>query len=179
MDLYSFPPGNNFESVEVLKKLAQAHRYLAELKGLARSIPNEGILIDTLTLQEAKDSSEVRGQSGTPDEDNILANLKREDGKFISVLGVDKNSAQAALVEHFNPATVEPLMCRHLLSVDWRGYVYDCDFNQMLDLPLADGAPRQLWDITRADIERAPIALGKHCYGCTAGAGSSCGGALT
>ena len=89
------------------------------------------------------------------------------------------DSYQQLLVENFNPATVEPLMCRHLLSVDWRGYVYDCDFNQMLDLPLADGAPRQLWDITRADIERAPIALGKHCYGCTAGAGSSCGGALT
>jgi Fic family protein len=68
MDVYSFPPNNNFESVEVLKKLAQAHRYLAELKGLARSIPNEGILIDTLTLQEAKDSSEVENIVTTHDE---------------------------------------------------------------------------------------------------------------
>ncbi len=68
MDVYSFPPSNTFESVEVLKKLAQAHRYLAELKGLARSIPNEGILIDTLTLQEAKDSSEVENIVTTHDE---------------------------------------------------------------------------------------------------------------
>ena len=68
MDVYSFPPGNAFESVEVLKKLARAHRYLAELKGLARSIPNEGILIDTLTLQEAKDSSEVENIVTTHDE---------------------------------------------------------------------------------------------------------------
>ncbi len=68
MDVYSFPPSNTFESVEVLKKLARAHRYLAELKGLARSIPNEGILIDTLTLQEAKDSSEVENIVTTHDE---------------------------------------------------------------------------------------------------------------
>lgn len=68
MDVYSFPPSNTFESVEVLKKLAHAHRYLAELKGLARSIPNEGILIDTLTLQEAKDSSEVENIVTTHDE---------------------------------------------------------------------------------------------------------------
>ena len=68
MDVYSFPPNNNFESVEVLKKLALAHRYLAELKGLARSIPNEVILIDTLTLQEAKDSSEVENIVTTHDE---------------------------------------------------------------------------------------------------------------
>lgn len=68
MDVYSFPPSNDFESVEVLKRLVQAHRYLAELKGLALSIPNEGILIDTLTLQEAKDSSEVENIVTTHDE---------------------------------------------------------------------------------------------------------------
>lgn len=68
MDVHSFPPSNTFESVKVLKKLAQAHRYLAELKGLARSIPNEGILVDTLTLQEAKDSSEVENIVTTHDE---------------------------------------------------------------------------------------------------------------
>ncbi len=68
MDVYNFPPASKFESVDVLKKLAQAHRYLAELKGLARSIPNEGILIDTLTLQEAKDSSEVENIVTTHDE---------------------------------------------------------------------------------------------------------------
>ncbi|MGI9310911.1 MAG: arsenosugar biosynthesis radical SAM (seleno)protein ArsS [bacterium] len=89
-------------------------------------------------------------------------------------------SYQQLLADHFNPGTVEALMCRHLLSVDWQGYLYDCDFNQMLKLPLAanGGGRKQLWEITRAQLERAPIALGAHCFGCTAGAGSSCGGAL-
>lgn len=82
------------------------------------------------------------------------------------------------LVENFNPATVSPLMCRHLLSVDWRGYVYDCDFNQMLDMPMACDRRRQLWDIRSESLAGQPIAVGTHCFGCTAGAGSSCGGAL-
>ncbi|MGR3984418.1 MAG: arsenosugar biosynthesis radical SAM protein ArsS [Gammaproteobacteria bacterium] len=88
-------------------------------------------------------------------------------------------SYRQLLADNFNPATVEPLMCRHLISVDWRGFVYDCDFNQMLELPMAAGGRRQLWEISRAQLEGAPIALGGHCFGCTAGAGSSCGGALT
>jgi len=82
------------------------------------------------------------------------------------------------LEDNFNAATVPGLMCRHLLSVDWRGFVYDCDFNQMLDLPLADGAPRRLWDIRVEELTDQPIAVDSHCFGCTAGAGSSCGGAL-
>jgi radical SAM/Cys-rich protein len=82
------------------------------------------------------------------------------------------------LEENFNPATVPGLMCRHLVSVDWRGRVYDCDFNQMLDLPLGDMPPRYLWDIETQDLDAAPVAVDSHCFGCTAGAGSSCGGAL-
>ncbi len=83
------------------------------------------------------------------------------------------------LAENFNPQTIAPLMCRHLLSVDWQGYVFDCDFNQMLKLPLGNQTRRQLWDIVPADMNGATVAIGKHCFGCTAGAGSSCGGALT
>jgi radical SAM/Cys-rich protein len=82
------------------------------------------------------------------------------------------------LEDNFNPATLPALMCRHLLSVDWLGRVYDCDFNQMLDLPLGGGAARHLWDIDAAALAGAPIATGRHCFGCTAGSGSSCGGAL-
>jgi radical SAM/Cys-rich protein len=82
------------------------------------------------------------------------------------------------LEENFNPATVPGLMCRHLVSVDWRGRVYDCDFNQMLDLPLGNRPPRYLWDIETQDLDAAPVAVDSHCFGCTAGAGSSCGGAL-
>lgn len=89
------------------------------------------------------------------------------------------DSYMQLLVDNFNPDTVSPLMCRHLLSVDWRGYVYDCDFNQMLALPAAAVGRKQLWQVDRAQLDAAPVAVGKHCFGCTAGAGSSCGGALT
>jgi len=72
------------------------------------------------------------------------------------------------------------VMCRSLISVDWQGYVYDCDFNQMLGLPLrVNGVPRvHLSELTGADVEGRPIRVRDHCYGCTAGQGSSCGGAL-
>ena len=75
---------------------------------------------------------------------------------------------------------LESVMCRSLISVDWRGQVYDCDFNQMLDLPLRqEGRPRpQLSDLIGRDLRGNPIAVRDHCYGCTAGQGSSCGGAL-
>jgi len=72
------------------------------------------------------------------------------------------------------------VMCRSLISVDWRGYVYDCDFNQMLDLPMGRGPHRRvhLADLLDDTIEGNPIRVAGHCYGCTAGQGSSCGGAL-
>ena len=85
----------------------------------------------------------------------------------------------ALLANHFNPATVPELMCRHLLSVDHAGRLYDCDFNQALDLRLR-GAEESLWDLDDLRVlEGRPISTAEHCYGCTAGAGSSCGGALT
>ncbi|MDP1537136.1 MAG: arsenosugar biosynthesis radical SAM protein ArsS, partial [Burkholderiales bacterium] len=78
------------------------------------------------------------------------------------------------------PGNLEAVMCRSLLSVDWQGYVYDCDFNQMLELPLAwKGGPRpHLRELIGADLDQNPIIVRDHCYGCTAGQGSSCGGAL-
>ncbi len=82
------------------------------------------------------------------------------------------------LVENFNPCTVGNLMCRQLLSVDWQGNVFDCDFNQMLDMPLAGKPQSKLWDVDTNGLNGLPIAVNTHCYGCTAGAGSSCGGAL-
>ncbi len=82
------------------------------------------------------------------------------------------------LVNHFNPATVDSVMCRSLLSVGWDGRLYDCDFNQMLEMPLGAGA-RTIWDVDRLDdLAGSRVATGRHCFGCTAGAGSSCGGAL-
>lgn len=75
---------------------------------------------------------------------------------------------------------IESVMCRHLISVDWQGYVYDCDFNQMLNLNISDKSQRvHLSELLNNDISDEPIAVRDHCYACTAGQGSSCGGALT
>jgi radical SAM/Cys-rich protein len=95
-------------------------------------------------------------------------------GKFAEYMGL--------LVNHFNPVTIEALMCRRLVSVSWDGGLFDCDFNQMLELPIFDRiarAPVSIWQVNDLSVLRgASIATGSHCFGCTAGAGSSCGGAL-
>lgn len=82
------------------------------------------------------------------------------------------------LVEAFNPATISGLMCRNTISVSWDGYLYDCDFNQMLDLEVEPANSRHLDSFDMASLRNREIVLNQHCYGCTAGAGSSCGGAL-
>ncbi len=87
------------------------------------------------------------------------------------------------LLSHaFNPSTLDSLMCRHLVSVSWDGYLYDCDFNQMLDLRLGNGTPLRLGDHSAIDLAEKlvgrEVLLDSHCYGCTAGTGSSCGGSL-
>ena len=94
----------------------------------------------------------------------------------------------ALLKANYSAANLPTVMCRSLISVDWQGFVYDCDFNQMLDIPLqtraaglvaSDKPKRHLRELLDADLSRDPIAIGDHCYGCTAGQGSSCGGALS
>lgn len=100
--------------------------------------------------------------------------------RFLHLLEREHRTEQymQTLLEAFNPRAALHVMCRNLLSVDWRGYLYDCDFNQALELPLA-GRRRSLWDIqSLTDVERGPIAFADHCYGCTAATGSSCGGSL-
>jgi radical SAM/Cys-rich protein len=81
------------------------------------------------------------------------------------------------LVAAFNPATVDGLMCRSTLSVGWDGRLYDCDFNQMLELGTAAGAPQTIVEATAAALAGRRVVVGPHCFGCTAGGGSSCGGA--
>lgn len=81
------------------------------------------------------------------------------------------------LVNAFNPAAAAGVMCRYTLSVGWDGTLYDCDFNQMLDLTVNSNSPRTIFDATRPALEQRTIVTGAHCFGCTAGAGSSCGGA--
>jgi radical SAM/Cys-rich protein len=83
------------------------------------------------------------------------------------------------LVNAFNPAAVEGLMCRNTISIGWEGRLYDCDFNQMLDLEVGYSAPSHISEFNEALLNHRRIVTGRHCYGCTAGAGSSCGGTTT
>ena len=82
------------------------------------------------------------------------------------------------LANAFNPAAVSGLMCRNTISVGWRGEVYDCDFNQQLDMQWENPHPVFLWEIDPEAIRDRRIRTGEHCFGCTAGAGSSCTGTL-
>jgi len=86
----------------------------------------------------------------------------------------------ALLETNFNAGTVDQVMCRNLISVGWDGWVYDCDFNQMLDLPITnnDGKRLHIASLTLDQLAKPAITVGDHCYACTAGAGSSCGGTL-
>ena len=82
------------------------------------------------------------------------------------------------LVSAFNPSAALNVMCRNTISVGWDGQIYDCDFNQMLEMSLLNGAPRNIKDFKYEMLNYREIATGQHCYGCTAGAGSSCGGVI-
>ncbi len=90
------------------------------------------------------------------------------------------NQYMTLLQSAHQDANLPGVMCRSQISVDWRGQLYDCDFNQMLDLPVTDQQARALHmrDVTAGALEGGPIVVAGHCYGCTAGQGSSCGGAL-
>jgi radical SAM/Cys-rich protein len=102
-------------------------------------------------------------------------------GRFASYLRHDEklDDYMRLLLAAFNPATISGLMCRNTISVGWRGEVYDCDFNQQLGMQWKNGTPIFLWDVDPNSLENREIMTGDHCFGCTAGAGSSCGGAIS
>jgi radical SAM/Cys-rich protein len=101
-----------------------------------------------------------------------FGSMLQSQGRFAAYLDLLKSAHREE--------NLDAVMCRSLISVDWQGYVYDCDFNQMLDLPLADdsGARRHISALVPEALTGRRIQVGEHCYGCTAGQGSSCGGAL-
>ncbi len=100
----------------------------------------------------------------------FLASLVR-DGRYERYL--------ETLIAAYNPRAAAGVMCRTTLSVDWTGRLYDCDFNQMLELGLKPGLPQTIHEFDLELLARRPIRTGQHCYGCTAGAGSGCRGAIT
>jgi radical SAM/Cys-rich protein len=104
-------------------------------------------------------------------------------GRFAAYLRHNHQLAEymELLIQAFNLATIGGLMCRNTISVGWRGEVYDCDFNQQLDMQWSSnggGEPMFLWDVDSESLEDREIMTGDHCFGCTAGAGSTCGGAI-
>ena len=88
------------------------------------------------------------------------------------------NDYMRLLKDHYAAENLHDVMCRELVSVDWQGFLYDCDFNQQLGLALPGTGRPHLRDLLRTELEARPIRVADHCYGCTAGQGSSCGGAL-
>ena len=96
-------------------------------------------------------------------------NLKR-DGKMEKYMEM--------LIKNFNPAAAKNVMCKELISISWNGQVYDCDFNQMLSIPVS-WKPLNIMNLNNLKDIEDKIAVANHCFGCTAGAGSSCGGAIT
>jgi radical SAM/Cys-rich protein len=87
-------------------------------------------------------------------------------------------SYMSKLIESFNPAAAAGVMCRSMISVGWDGTLYDCDFNQMLELPTSPGQPNHIKNFDRKLLSQRPITTGRHCFGCTAAAGSGCLGAI-
>jgi len=164
---------------------------LLKLNALGYAEPGSGLQLDLVynplgpslppdqhTL-EARYRVELREKFGI-EFDHLLTITNMPIKRFAHSLRRDGQleAYQGLLVNHFNPSTVEELMCRSLVSVGWDGSLYDCDFNQMLELPLG-GKRRTLWDIeSYGDVAGERVATAAHCFGCTAGAGSSCGGTL-
>ena len=110
---------------------------------------------------------------------NLLAITNLPVSRFLDYLVESGNydAYMTKLVEAYNPVAAANVMCRSTISVGWDGLLYDCDFNQMLDLPVARTASQHIRDFDLATLQARAIVVNQHCYGCTAGAGSSCGGA--
>lgn len=101
-------------------------------------------------------------------------------GRFLTILQKQEQEKDylELLQNSFNPNTLDGLMCRHQISVGWNGMLFDCDFNLALSLPVNHGAPDHIQDFNPSNLLRRRIVTGSHCFACTAGFGSSCGGAL-
>lgn len=112
---------------------------------------------------------------------NLFAITNLPVSRFLDYLLASENyqDYMQELVEAFNPMAAQGVMCRNTLSVSWDGYLYDCDFNQMLDMKINGTSPSHIKDFDLEKLNKRDIKINQHCFGCTAGAGSSCGGTTT
>ncbi len=136
-------------------------------------------------LPDNQDHLEVEFKTRLWDEYNISFNslyaiTNLPISRFLNYLMVSDNYQQYMdeLSNAFNPEAVNGVMCKNTLSISWDGYIYDCDFNQMLDLKVNGNSPKHIRDFDLGKLNNREIIVNQHCYGCTAGAGSSCGGAI-
>ncbi len=168
---------------------------LRRLNALGYGRPGSGLKLDLVynpqgpslpppqTALESQYKDQLRRRFGI-EFNNLLALANMPIERFARSLDREgrRGSYLSFLADHFNPETAGHVMCRTLASVGWDGQIYDCDFNQMLGLPVgreAGTARRTIWDVeTLKELEDQPITTGPHCLGCTAGAGSGCSGAL-
>ena len=166
---------------------------LRRLNALGYGRPDSGLVLNLMYnplgpyLPPAQEGLEVDYRRELGDREGVVFNhlhvltnmpIARFGSTLISHGGFD--AYMDLLRGAHSPSNLDTVMCRDLISVDWQGYVHDCDFNQMLALPLGGSPSRgvHLSELIEQDLEGRPIAVADHCYGCTAGQGSSCGGAL-
>lgn len=166
---------------------------LRRLNRLGYGAPDSGLSLDLVynpqgaTLPPAQQALEADYKQHLADRYGIifnrlltLANMPIQRFGSTLVSRGEFDGYMQLLRDAHQDANLATVMCRTLVSIDWRGYVYDCDFNQMLDLPVtrADGRRLQVAELDADALLAIPVRVADHCYGCTAGQGSSCGGAL-
>ena len=169
------------KSIEALRKLNRVG-YGKEGTGLALNLvynPVGAFLPPKQEAIEAQFKRELQRQHGVTF-NHLYTITNMPISRFLEFLLASGNyqGYMERLVNAFNPAAAAGVMCRYTISVGWDGTLYDCDFNQMLELPTSFGAPRHVRDLDAAALGRRRIVTGNHCYGCTAGAGSSCAGSI-
>ncbi|MGC2424331.1 MAG: arsenosugar biosynthesis radical SAM (seleno)protein ArsS [Nitrospirota bacterium] len=167
------------DSITAIKKLnALGYGYSPELRLDLIYNPGGAYLPPTKGALEADYRRELSFRFGVVFS-NLLTIANMPLGRFRSQLAGEKEREYMELLEgSFNPETLDGVMCRRQVSVGWDGQLYDCDFNLALGLPVAGDAPRTIADFDALKLACRSIATGPHCYGCTAGCGSSCRGAL-
>ncbi len=170
------------KSVEALKKL-NAVGYGIEGSGLTLNLvynPVGAFLPPEQTAIEADFKRELNTRYEIVF-NNLYTITNMPIARYLDWLRRSKNEKNymQKLVNAFNPSTVEGLMCRNTLSVDWRGNLYDCDFNQMLEIPVTKTIGQKIQDFSPEAFFNREIMTNAHCFGCTAGSGSSCGGTVS
>ncbi|MBK8010564.1 MAG: arsenosugar biosynthesis radical SAM protein ArsS [Deltaproteobacteria bacterium] len=172
------------KSIEAMRRLNEAGYGQGDPRRVLTLMANASgaFLLKNAADQEAEWKSTLKRRYGVTFDRRIVLN-NMPIARFLESL-VETGSLtpyMETLVRAFNPATIGQLMCRNTLSISWDGFVYDCDFNQMLDLKVAgrEGMPQRIEDFDPEAFTAQRVRTAPHCFGCTAGAGSSCGGATS